>query len=232
MKAPCEFARAGTPSIIETVRASDRSLMLYLAADVSISQVIKQLERQALPGITTMSPGCSSVLLRFDPLVIDHATLESRLAIQNSDADDTEIHTLKVPVCYAPQFAPDLEEVAATNHLTPAQVVELHSGVTYRVGFLGFLPGFAYMSELPESIATQRKPTPRRKVASGTVAIAGRQTGIYPNATPGGWNLIGCCPLRIFDPAREPASLFALGDEVRFHPISVEEFSQTQRQLE
>jgi len=108
--------------------------------------------------------------------------------------------------------------------MTPAEVVKLHSSVRYVVYFLGFVPGFAYLGGLPEELATPRLPNPRRSTPAGSVGIAGRQTGVYPFATPGGWRVIGRTPLTMFDLSREGMSLLAVGDHVRFLPISVDRF--------
>jgi inhibitor of KinA len=106
----------------------------------------------------------------------------------------------------------------------------LHSSQTYHAYFLGFAPGFAYLGDLPDSLATPRLATPRKKVPAGSVAIAGKQTAVYPFATPGGWNLLGRTPLRMFQVERQPMELLDLGDEVRFRPITREEFSALENQ--
>ena len=117
--------------------------------------------------------------------------------------DLPEPRELQIPACYGGEFGPDLKEVAALHGLTTAQVIELHASVTYIVYFLGFVPGFAYLGELPEALATPRLDTPRRTTPAGSVGIAGKQTGVYPFATPGGWRLIGRTPIAMFRPDRE-----------------------------
>ena len=133
---------------------------------------------------------------------------------------------MEVPVCYDAEFGPDLAQLADAAGLTTGQVVRLHSETTYTVYFLGFVPGFAYLGEVPETIAAARLAVPRRRVERGSVGIAGRQTGVYPCAVPGGWRLIGRTPLSMFRPDRDPMSLLLPGDEVRFRPISGEEFAR------
>ena len=125
---------------------------------------------------------------------------------------------LEISVRYGGADGPDLADVAARHGLTPADVVELHAGARYRVLFLGFAPGFAYMGGLPAAIATPRRPTPRERVPAGSVGIAGEQTGVYPLAMPGGWNLIGRTDARLFDPDRSQPALFRPGAVVRFVP--------------
>jgi len=139
--------------------------------------------------------------------------------------------TLQVPVCYAPRFAPDLATLAQANHLTIEAVIDLHTAVTYKVYMLGFLPGFAYMAEVDERIATPRKQQPRTSVPEGSVGIAGRQTGIYPFNSPGGWNIIGRTPVKLFDPTREAPVFFRPGDAVRFYSITEDEFEDHQSRI-
>lgn len=123
---------------------------------------------------------------------------------------------LEIPVSFATECAPDLEFVADVNGLTMREVISVFLSTTYRVFMLGFLPGFAYMGELDERIAAPRKETPRDKVVRGSVGIAGRQTGIYPFESPGGWQIIGRTGIRLFDPDKEDPTLFQAGDLVRF----------------
>jgi inhibitor of KinA len=132
--------------------------------------------------------------------------------------------TIEIPVCYDPEFGPDLEFVAEHNKLSVEQVVRLHSTAEYLVYLIGFVPGFPYLGGMPPQIAAPRLPSPRPVVAAGSVGIAGEQTGIYPLSTPGGWRLIGRTPVLLFDPEMRPPSLFVPGDRVLFRPISREEF--------
>jgi inhibitor of KinA len=179
------------------------------------------------PDIVHVQPAYSSVLVRFDVRRTDHAAVASRLRglfesgprIKSSPARMREI-----PVCYGGVFGPDLGDVAAAAGLSPEETIETHAAAEYSVGFLGFMPGFAYLSGLPAKLAVPRLAVPRRVVPAGSVGIAGPQTGVYPVSSPGGWRLIGRTPVAMFDPAREPMSYLALGDIVRFKAISVEEF--------
>ena len=124
-----------------------------------------------------------------------------------------------LPACYEPAMAPDLEEVARSTGLSVEQVVSLHSGCEFTAEVVGFMPGFAYLGGLDARLKLDRRSVPRPRVPEGGIAIAGLQTAVYPNPTAGGWHLIGRCPLRLFDPARVPASLMAEGDTIRFEPI-------------
>src|SRR6185503_12373802 len=129
----------------------------------------------------------------------------------------------EIPVCYDPEFAPDIGEIANLKAISTDEVMHIHRSKEYRVYMLGFLPGFSYMGEVDERIAVPRKSQPKQ-VAAGSIGIAGRQTGIYPSASPGGWQIIGRTPLKIFDPGKEELTLLKAGDRVRFIPISKHEF--------
>jgi KipI family sensor histidine kinase inhibitor len=129
-----------------------------------------------------------------------------------------------LPVYYAPESGEDLERLAANAGLSIEDVIAIHSGGNYRVYAIGFAPGFAYLGEVDERIAAPRLPTPRQRVPRGAVAIADRQTAVYPAVSPGGWNLIGRCPVRMFDPDATPSMPVAVGDRVRFEPVSRQRF--------
>src|SRR5205085_6074087 len=122
-------------------------------------------------------------------------------------------------------YGPDLDQVARQHGLSADDVVRLHTGATYRVYMLGFAPGFAYLGGLPEALATPRRAEPRTVVPAGSVGIGGSQTGIYPLASPGGWQLIGRTPVRLFDAGHQPPTLLAVGDVVKFQPIAPNEFT-------
>lgn len=129
-----------------------------------------------------------------------------------------------IPVCYEEPFALDLERVASENKLSPQQIIELHSQSIYTVYMLGFSPGFPYLGGLAKELITPRLSAPRQEIPAGSVAIGGQQTGIYPYKSPGGWNVVGCTPLNMFDSWREKPSLLQPGDKVKFVPISTAEF--------
>jgi inhibitor of KinA len=167
------------------------------------------------------------LLITFEALKLTHTELEEVLRGYLHRMEDLRLpepRQVEIPVCYGSEYGPDLSEVAALHSLTPDQAVELHSSTTYVVYFLGFVPGYAYLGELPEALATPRLASPRRSVPPGSVGIAGSQTGVYPFATPGGWRLIGRTPAVMFRPDRASMSLLAIGDRVRFTPISREQF--------
>jgi inhibitor of KinA len=136
---------------------------------------------------------------------------------------------VEIPVCYGGEFGDDLDELAAMHSLTREQVIDLHCAPEYRVHMIGFAPGFAYLGELDARIRSPRRTSPRTHVPAGSVAIGGEQTGVYPNDSPGGWNIIGRTPLRLFDLFREPTCLLAPGDRVRFIAIDRERYDAIAR---
>lgn len=133
---------------------------------------------------------------------------------------------ISIPVCYEAAMAPDLEELAEKKSISAEEIIGMHTGCSYRVYMIGFLPGFAYMGKLDEKLVAPRKTSPRRSVPRGSVGIAGEQTGIYPFESPGGWQLIGRTPLKMFDASKQDPCLLQAGDEVRFYPISLSEFDK------
>ncbi|MGD1092136.1 MAG: 5-oxoprolinase subunit PxpB [Bryobacteraceae bacterium] len=214
--------------------ASDQTLLVYFESQPSLHahhQVVKLtrlLQAEPIPGIRNLHPAYGSVLVKFNPLERTHHELEAILASYLDRIENLplpEPRHVEIPICYGGDFGPDLEDVAHLHNLTPAQVVELHSSATYFVSFLGFVPGFAYLSGLPEVLATPRLDRPRRKVPAGTLGMGGTHTGIYPFSTPGGWRLIGRTPVQMFQPDRADMSRLSIGDRVHFTPISEEQFS-------
>lgn len=191
--------------------ASDQSLFLDVPSGGTNLESLK-----LIPGVVNLHPAYESVLIVFDPRVTTHADVkQSARSIAGIPARKREsLH--EIPVRYD---GPDLPGVARLHNLTEDRVVELHSGAAYTVAFLGFVPGFAYLEGLPAALVTPRLPAPRREVPAGSVGIAGGQTGIYPIATPGGWQLIGLTRVELFNPASAPMSLLQPGDRVKFVPV-------------
>ena len=187
----------------------------------------EHLRAQAIPGVKDVVPTFRSVAVYFDPL---HTDVDALAAALRSDAPMMEHATsadiIEVPVCYELDYGPDLEDIARRAGIDAATVVSIHSDQNYRVFMLGFMPGFAYLGSVDARIAAPRRATPRLQVPSGSVGIAGQQTGIYPAQTPGGWNIIGRTPLRMWRPEAERPALFRAGDIVRFRRIDRATFEQ------
>jgi inhibitor of KinA len=216
--------------------ASDSSLLVVLGDVMSLDNhervmsLFCALHRLNHPRIRNLHPAYASILIDFDPLRLSHeeaASLIENLAAEESSQYDRAANTVTIPVCYDMEFAPDLQEVANHAKIPTREVIRLHSSATYRVHFLGFTPGFAYLGGLPETLHAPRLATPRKHVPAGSVALAGSQAGIYPVDSPGGWRLIGRTPVRIFDPdATEPTRLKP-GDRVEFSAIDRAAFDAT-----
>lgn len=214
--------------------AGDQSLLVYFGETITLDshqrvrQLLRLLELEPVPGVRNLHPAYCSLLVNFDALKLSHDELEAILRGYLARLEGVRLaepRQMEIPVSYGGEFGPDLDDVAATCGVTPAQAIELHSSVTYVVYFLGFVPGFAYLGELPDALATSRLATPRRSVPPGSVGIAGKQTGVYPFATPGGWKLIGRTPIAMFRPDRTNMSFLSIGDRVRFTPISTTQFA-------
>lgn len=195
-----------------------------------VHAVARAIEGKDFGWLVEVVPAYSSLAVIFDPLKVTFEDVKKAVEpLLDVSTGAFKGRKIEIPVLYGGEYGPDIEFVAEYNGLGVDDVIEIHSGKTYRVHFLGFLPGFAYLSPVDERIATPRLERPRLKVPAGSVGIAGRQTGIYPIESPGGWRLIGRTPLRLFDPSREPPTLLQPGDEVRFVPISEEEFVELYR---
>ena len=220
---------------MKVVPASDSSLLVVLGDVMSLDHhervmsLFRALRRLNDPRIRNLHPAYASILIDFDPLALSHEEAGSLIEnlVEESPQYDRAASTVTIPVCYDMEFAPDLQEVANHAKIPTREVIRLHSSVTYRVHFLGFTPGFAYLGGLPETLHVPRLATPRKHVPAGSVAIAGSQAGIYPVDSPGGWRLIGRTPVRIFDPDAAQPSRLKPGDRVEFSPIDRATFDAT-----
>lgn len=227
MYASPKFLPAGdTALVIEFGDTVDRHLSALVLA------LAERLEAARLPGVIEQVPTFRSLMVHFEPLVLDAAVLEKTLsdlvadllAAERTGAIASSGKTFRLPACYDPALAPDLDMVAARTGLTPEGVVECHSAEIYHVYMLGYLPGFPYMGDVPDALKVPKLDSPRVKVPVGGIALAGALTAVYPVESPGGWNLIGRSPVAIWDLRRDPPALFAPGDKVRFEPVSLDTY--------
>lgn len=193
-----------------------------------------RLAAASLPAIVEHIPTFTNVTVIYDPLRASYKDLVEEIGriieALPAQISAAKARRVEIPVCYGGEFGPDLETVAARNDLSPDEVVAIHSEPTYPVYMIGFAPGFPYLGGMSERISAPRLDSPREKIPAGSVGIAGRQTGVYPIETPGGWRLIGRTPLRLFNPTRDPPSLLQAGDLVRFTAINEEDYERTQRE--
>jgi KipI family sensor histidine kinase inhibitor len=208
--------------------AGENALILYLGEETSptvsarVQAAGQAIQRALGDQLIDLIPSYASLLIIYDPFQSDHHKVSQQVHEVMAQLETGEVdegRTVVLPVYYAAESGEDLEDLARRAQLSTEEVIALHCGCDYRVYAIGFAPGFAYLGEVDERIAAPRLATPRQKVPRGAVAIADRQTAVYPAVSPGGWNLIGRCPLRMFNPDETPTMPVSVGDRVRFEPI-------------
>ncbi|MBB6450126.1 inhibitor of KinA [Geomicrobium halophilum] len=205
-----------------------------------VKKIMERVEEEPFHGYVECVPSYTGVTVFYDPINIYHTMEEKKgspsesvmrylkKVVDSLDAipqSKESGNVVTIPVCYDEDFGPDLSHVAVENGLTKDEVIQIHTSGEYLVYMIGFAPGFPFLGGMEDDIATPRKREPRTKIPAGSVGIAGSQTGIYPIETPGGWQLIGQTPVRMFDSHREEPSLLKAGDHVRFKAITYEEFN-------
>jgi inhibitor of KinA len=224
------FAPLGDHAITITVGES-----IDEATHRRVRAISAALDSRPVAGIVDQVPAFASLVVHYDPERVGgdpgeppYQRLVSSLTDLLAHVGDEPLpapRTTEIPVCYGGELGPDLEDVARQHAMTAHDVIDIHTAGTYLVYMVGFMPGFAYLAGLDERLVTPRRTSPRTAVPAGTVGIGGQQTGVYPLVSPGGWNLIGRTPLRIFDVTRDEPALLATGDRVRFRAISLAEFT-------
>lgn len=181
---------------------------------------------KSIPGVVETLPTFRSLLVHYDPLVTDNASvvavIERLLPHSHGAAERSQVW--RIPACYEGSHAPDLEDVAKRTGLNADEIVRLHSGTRFHVYMVGFSPGFPYLGDLPDSLVLPRRKDPRVRVPAGSIAIATSMTAIYPIESPGGWHLIGATPVRLFDARWPRPALLRPGDSVSFDPVNAREF--------
>ncbi len=198
-------------------------------------QVKKNIEASPFKGFIESVPAYNSLAVYYNPLTVEKknetiaASVIEQVKIilqreQPSVNESTSTTIISIPVCYDEEYGVDLKELSAQLKLSPEEIIQLHTGQSYKVFMIGFTPGFPYMGTVDEKLFTKRKAQPRVQVPKGSVAIAGNQTGIYPLATPGGWNIIGRSALNVFDQQKENPFVLKAGDQVQFTSITKKEF--------
>ncbi|MCJ8311955.1 MAG: 5-oxoprolinase subunit PxpB [Pseudomonadales bacterium] len=213
--------------------AGENALIIVFADKINdkafslVQQATTLIRQQLSEKVVDLIPSYASVLVQFDLLVIDHFQLQNSLrallsTLQQTKKQSNEI--ISLPVYYSKKSGPDLERIAQHTQLSIEAIIECHHSQIYQVYAIGFAPGFAYLGQVNPKIATPRLDSPRLKVPKGAVAIADQQTAIYPNQSPGGWNIIGLCPLDMFNPNQRPHMPIQVGDQVKFKPITEQSF--------
>lgn len=229
----------------QLIPMSDHAVMIDLGEDADETTLNKvqiltsRLESHPFDWVIDYIPAFTSIAIIYDPMKIAcnvlakdrlpyEYVMEQLIAILSQKRKDEAIkqRVMEIPVCYGGTYGPDLEYVAEANNLTTDEVIHFHTSGDYIVQMIGFAPGFPYISGMSEKIAAPRKESPRLKIPAQSVGIGGKQTGIYPIETPGGWQIIGRTPLHLFRPEMMPPSLLQAGDKVKFISISAVEFSK------
>ena len=220
-------------SSYELKSAGDRALLVDFGGPISeetdlrVAAFVRALRARRVQGLLAIQPAYTSVLLKFDPQALGPDSLARALPAPSTlELEAPSVRQHVIPVCYEGPLAPDLGEVARLTGLSRRRVIELHVSVTYRVSFLGFLPGFGYLGGLPEALRVPRHAEPKLKVPAGSVGLADLQTGVYPLDSPGGWRIIGRTPVALLDWKTDPPTLLSPGDRVRFEPVSLADFER------
>jgi inhibitor of KinA len=204
-----------------------------VAMQISIFNL--SLQQQPFPGYLSTVPAYTTLRVVYNPMLVINSPLPGnncyekvcnylQALVLKPDEGIRKIEILRIPVCYEEDFSPDLTQVVQHTGLPPEEIIALHCAQLYKVYMIGFIPGFAYLGGMDKRLFCPRKVQPRRAVPAGAVGIAGHQTGIYPLEVPGGWQIIGQTPYKLFDISRRQPSLLKAGDEVIFKPISGDEF--------
>jgi len=215
--------------------AGDRGLLVEYgdAIDPVVNKKVRSMamamEKETLTGVRETIPTYRSLLIIYDPATTNPTKLQKEILDFEELLSQIEVpppDTVEIPVCYGGKFGPDIRFVAEHNSITEDDVVRIHSGAEYHIYMIGFTPGFPFLGGLPKVLHTPRLETPRSFVPERSVGIANNQTGIYPLASPGGWQLIGKTPLKLFAPEHSNPFIYKVGDRIKFKPISAEDYAR------
>nr|MBC7612517.1 5-oxoprolinase subunit PxpB [Pseudopedobacter sp.] len=207
-----------------------------------VTKFNRYIKENPFLGLLNTIPAYTTLTLYFNPVVLmNEAGLKGQTCLDKISAYikgtnfETKINKKKhheivqIPVCYDVKFGLDLEELTLFYQLKKEEIIEIHSNSVYTVFMIGFVPGFPYLGGLSDKLIAPRKQNPRKVIPAGSVGIAGHQTGIYPLETPGGWQIIGRTPIKLFDANRTRPSLLKAGDQIKFEPISLSEFERLEK---
>lgn len=204
--------------------------------DPNINAQVIQLKaailKSGITGVQELVISYNTLVVYFDDTITNHVKLSEAIQQLELVSEATQqSKTYIIPVCYEAPFNLDLEEMATLHNKSTEEIIQIHTRQPYLIYMLGFMPGFPFLGGLDESIATPRKSSPRKEIPAGSVGIANAQTGIYPLASPGGWNIIGRTPLRLFDPNRNPEVYYEAGDCIKFKRISKDEYDTIEQSV-
>ena len=222
--------------------SGDSALVIEFGNEISVDinkkirKMMDDIKKENIDGIVELVPTYCSLLINYDVLKIDYNTLVEKLkTFLNNDletAEGEEVTLIEIPTLYNDEVGPDLSYVAEHNKLSKEEVIKIHTGTDYLVYMLGFMPGFTYLGGMSEKIATPRLESPRLQINPGSVGIAGKQTGMYPSMSPGGWRIIGRTPLKLYNPDSDTPVYISSGDYVRYVSISEEEYNEILKKVE
>lgn len=230
-----QFGERKTMEKIRVLTAGDSALLLQfeqrIGEDVNrrISATVKLLKMQQIEGIVDMIPAYASLLVQYNPLVIRYEEIYKRVSAivkMDTKVESMEKKVWEIPVLYGGELGPDFSYVAEHAGISGEELIRLHSEKDYLVYMLGFLPGFTYLGGLEEKLHTPRLENPRVKIPAGSVGIGGSQTGVYPVDSPGGWQLIGRTPVKMYDPEKQDPILVQPGEYIHFYPITDSEYTR------
>ncbi|WZL72222.1 5-oxoprolinase subunit PxpB [Clostridiaceae bacterium 35-E11] len=221
--------------------AGDRAVVVEFGDMISepinskVRAMMIAIDTRNMKGIVEMVPTYRSLLVHYNPLEIDYQNLIKELKVLENELDHIDIplpQVIEIPTVYGGEYGPDIENVAKHNDLTIDEVIQIHTSREYLIYMLGFTPGFPYLGGMDEKIGTPRLKVPRTKISGGSVGIAGNQTGIYPIDSPGGWQLIGKTPLKLYDPYRHTPILLQSGNYIKFVSINEEEYHKIESAIQ
>lgn len=226
--------------MFQYIPSGDAAIIIKAGNEISVEinrtvrKLIILIEHENIDGIIDFIPSYNELMICYDPLIISYSKLLITLGLFEPNIETVELpesSIIQVPVLYGGESGPDLPEVASYSNLSIEDVIKIHCSSSYLVYMLGFTPGFCYLGGMDKRISMPRKHTPRLKIPAGAVGIADEQTGIYPIESPGGWQLIGKTPLRLFDPDINTGFLFEAGDYIQFYPINEDQFRDILREI-
>lgn len=222
--------------------SGDSALVIQFGNEISVEvnkkirKMMDDIKKENIDGIVELVPTYCSLLINYDVLKIDYNTLTEKLKkfLSNNEAtvEDEEVTLIEIPTLYNDECGPDLEYVAEYNKLSKEEVIKIHTGTDYLVYMLGFMPGFTYLGGMSEKIATPRLESPRLQIYPGSVGIAGKQTGMYPSMSPGGWRIIGRTPLKLYNPDSDIPVYISSGDYIRYVSVDEEKYNEILKQVE